>query len=413
MNTIEWTPQLRFAVALALGFLVGLERESTKIEQQKLVFGGVRTHPLISLLGFGCAWLYQIGVTFMLPAGMLAMIGLTGIAYFAKIKAERYGSTSEVSALLTYVAGALALLADVWAAMALGVFNTILLSEKARLETYVERLNKVEFLATLKFILVTVIILPVLPDRAYTRFELNPSRIWQIVILVSTIGFIGYFLAKRFGERVGLWLSGLLGGIVSSTAVTIAVGRLAHQVPQRGASALQAAILAGSVMYLRILVLLAIVSPAFVPVVWWRFAALSSAGFVLSVRRRGGLNEENEHLAPGLQNPFEITPALMFAGLYVVLLAVTVAVKSAMGDSGMIALAAAVGVSDIDPFILSVVQGNSPETGIAVSAILVAMMSNTLAKGAYFAFLVPGQRRHVAWRYLTWALLHVPLIIMP
>ena len=73
MNTIEWTPQLRFVVALALGFLVGLERESTKIEQQKLVFGGVRTHPLISLMGFGCAWLYQLGASFMLPAGMLAM----------------------------------------------------------------------------------------------------------------------------------------------------------------------------------------------------------------------------------------------------------------------------------------------------------------------------------------------------
>jgi uncharacterized membrane protein (DUF4010 family) len=413
MTTIEWTPQLRFAVALALGFLVGLERESTKIEQQKLVFGGVRTHPLISLFGFGCAWLFQIGVTFMLPAGMLAMIVLTGIAYYAKIKADRYGSTSEVSALLTFVTGALALLVDVWAAMALGVFNTILLSEKARLETYVERLNKVEFLATLKFILVTVIILPVLPDHPYTRFELNPARIWQIVILVSTIGFIGYFLATRFGERVGLWLSGMLGGIVSSTAVTIAMGRLAHQMPQAGARALQAAVLAGSVMYLRLLVLVAIVSPSFVPVLWWRCALLCAAGIALSVRKRSAIPGENERGIPGLQNPFEITPALMFAGLYVVLLAVTVAVKTALGDSGMIALAAIVGVADIAPFILSAVQSGSPAAGITVTAILVAMMGNTIAKGVYFGFLVPGERRHAAWRYLTWALLHVPLLLIP
>jgi uncharacterized membrane protein (DUF4010 family) len=413
MTTIEWTPQLRFAVALALGFLVGLERESTKIEQQKLVFGGVRTHPLISLFGFGCAWLFQIGVTFMLPAGMLAMIVLTGIAYYAKIKADRYGSTSEVSALLTFVTGALALLVDIWAAMALGVFNTILLSEKARLETYVERLNKVEFLATLKFILVTVIILPVLPDHPYTRFELNPARIWQIVILVSTIGFVGYFLATRFGERVGLWLSGMLGGIVSSTAVTIAMGRLAHQMPQAGARALQAAVLAGSVMYLRLLVLIAIVSPSFVPVLWWRCALLCAAGFALSVRKRSAIHAENERGVPGLQNPFEITPALMFAGLYVVLLAVTVAVKTALGDSGMIALAAIVGVTDIAPFILSAVQSGSPAAGITVTAILVAMMGNTIAKGVYFGFLVPGERRNAAWRYLTWALLHVPLLLIP
>lgn len=412
MSTIEWTPQLRLAVALALGFLVGLERESTKIEQQKLVFGGVRTHPLISLFGFGCAWLYQIGVTFMLPAGMLAMIVLTGIAYYAKIKADRYGSTSEVSALLTYVAGALALLVDIWAAMALGVFNTILLSEKARLETYVERLNKVEFLATLKFILVTVIILPVLPDHPYTRFELNPARIWQIVILVSTIGFIGYFLATRFGERVGLWLSGMLGGIVSSTAVTIAMGRLAHQVPQGGARALQAAVLAGSVMYLRILVLVAIVSPSFVPALWWRCALLCAAGLALSARKRSALPDENEHGVPGLQNPFEITPALMFAGLYVALLAVTVAVKTALGDSGMIALAAIVGVADIAPFILSAVQSGNPAAGVTVTAILVAMMGNTIAKGTYFGFLVPGERRAAAWRYAAWALLHIPLIFV-
>jgi uncharacterized membrane protein (DUF4010 family) len=412
MSTIEWTPQLRFAVAMALGFLVGLERESTKIEQQKLVFGGVRTHPLISLLGFGCAWLYQIGVTFMLPGGLLAMIVLTGIAYYAKIKADRYGSTSEVSALLTYVTGALALLVDIWAAMALGVFNTILLSEKARLETYVERLNKVEFLATLKFILVTVIILPVLPDQPFTRFELNPARIWQVVILVSTIGFIGYFLATRFGERVGLWLSGMLGGIVSSTAVTIAMGRLAHQVPQRGARALQAAILAGSVMYLRILVLIAIVSPSYFPALWWRCVPLSVVGLALSVRKKTAVPDEDEHGVPGLQNPFEITPALMFGALYVVLLAVTVAVKSAMGDSGMIALAAIVGVADIAPFILSVVQSGTPAAGITVTAILVAMMGNTIAKGVYFGFLVPGERRAVAWRYGVWALLHIPLIFV-
>ena len=146
MNTFEWTPELRFLVALALGFLVGLERESTKIEEQKMVFGGVRTHPIICLMGFGCAWFFKIGATLMLPVGLLSIAALTSIAYIAKIKVERFGSTSEISALLTFVTGALALLVDVWIAMAIGVVNTILLSEKAALESYVERLNKVEFL---------------------------------------------------------------------------------------------------------------------------------------------------------------------------------------------------------------------------------------------------------------------------
>ena len=237
MNIIEWTPQLRFAVALALGFLVGLEREGAKIEKKTMVFGGVRTHPMIAMFGFGCAWLSQIGVAFILPAGLAAMIALTSIAYIAKIRADRFGSTTEFSAILTFVTGALALLVDIWAAMAVGVLNTILLSEKSSLETWVEKLDRAEFLATLKFLLITLIVLPVLPDQAYTRYELNPTHIWEIVILVSTIGFVGYFLSKRLGDRIGLWLSGLLGGVVSSTAVTVAVGRAAQTVPERGRAA--------------------------------------------------------------------------------------------------------------------------------------------------------------------------------
>ena len=238
LGTIEWTVQLRFIVALALGFLVGLERESIKVDQ-KLVFGGVRTHPIISMFGFGCAWLYQIGATAMLPVGLLAIATLTGIAYVAKIRVDRFGTTSEVSALLTFITGALAMLVDVWIAMALGVMNTMLLSEKAMLESYVERLSKVEFLATVKFILVTVIILPVLPNHEFTQFHINPFKIWQIVIIVSTLGFVGYLLEKKFGSKLGLWMSGIFGGIVSSTAVTLSMGQYGKEksIPQQQCTA--------------------------------------------------------------------------------------------------------------------------------------------------------------------------------
>jgi uncharacterized membrane protein (DUF4010 family) len=396
-------------VALALGFLVGLERESTKIETQKLVFGGVRTHPIISMYGFGCAWLYQIGVTFMLPAGLLSMTVLTAIAYLAKIRAERYGSTSEVSALLTFVVGALALLVDIWIAMALGIVNTMLLSEKSRLETFVEKLDKVDFLATLKFLLVTLIVLPVLPDQEFTRFRLNPASIWKLVILVSTIGFIGYELSKRFGSKVGLWLSGLLGGIVSSTAVTIAAGRLAQKDAGRVVHARQASILAASVMYLRILALLALLAPALVPLVWWKLVLLALIGVVLSLRARGKEEGSMAKGVPGLQNPFELSPALLFAGLYVLLTVATELVKTYAGSAGVLTLAAVVGVTDIDPFILSLLQG--PEIGFVVSATLIAMMSNTLVKGIYFAVLVPVGRRETLLRYGMWALLHLPFIL--
>lgn len=412
MNTFEWTFELRFLVALALGFLVGLERESTKIEEQKMVFGGVRTHPIISLFGFGCAWLFKIGATFMLPIGLLSIAALTSIAYIAKIKIERFGSTSEISALLTFVAGALALLVDVWVAMALGVVNTILLSEKAALESYVERLNKVEFLATVKFLLVTVIILPVLPNQEFTRFKLNPTRVWQIVILVSTIGFVGYLLSKKFGHKVGLWLSGVLGGIVSSTALTMAVGRMAQKNPERAESALQASILASSVMYLRILVLIWLINDSIVPALWWRLVLLSVIGVGLAIRIMK-LSKNNDHeAAPTLQNPFEIRPAMAFAALFVILSVATGLVQKNLGDNGVLGLSAIVGVSDIDPFILSLVHGSDALSQIVAPAIIMAMMSNTIAKGVYFGVLSPSTRKETARTYAVWALLHVPLVFI-
>ncbi len=372
MNTFEWTPELRFLVALALGFLVGLERESTKIEEQKMVFGGVRTHPIISLLGFGCAWFYKVGATLMLPVGLLSIAALTLIAYIAKIKVERYGSTSEISALLTFVTGALALLVDVWIAMALGVVNTILLSEKAALESYVERLNKVEFLATIKFLLVTVIILPVLPNQEYTRFKLNPTTIWEIVILVSTLGFVGYFLSKKFGQKIGMWLSGALGGVVSSTALTMAVGRIARKDPQRAMEALQASVLAGSVMNLRVLILIWLINDSIIPVLAWRLVLLFFIGVVLSVRIMWRSSAGNENSVPALQNPFEIRPAMAFGALFVMLSVATGIVQKSFGDNGVLGLSTIVGVTDVVPFILSLIRGSD------------VLVENSSARDYYF-----------------------------
>ena len=410
LGTIVWTVQLRFLVALALGFLVGLERESIKIDQ-KLVFGGVRTHPIISLFGFGCAWLYQIGATAMLPVGLLAIATLTGIAYVAKIRVDRFGTTSEVSALLTFITGALAMLVDVWIAMALGVMNTMLLSEKAMLESYVERLSKVEFLATVKFILVTVIILPVLPNQEFTQFHINPFKIWQIVIIVSTLGFVGYLLEKKFGSKLGLWMSGIFGGIVSSTAVTLSVGRMARNNPARGSTSLQAALLASSVTYLRTFVLIWFINDSFLPNLWLRFVILSLVGVVLSIRMFKKESPVLESVMPEMQNPFEIRPAIGFALLFILLSVVTGLVKTTMGNSGLLGLASIVGVSDITPFILSIVQGSDGTMHLFTSAIILALMSNTIAKGIYFVSLSPTTRKEAILKYSIYAILHIPFVI--
>lgn len=412
MEAIEWTVQLRLVVALALGFLVGLERESSQSKHKKVLFGGIRTYPIISLLGFGCAWLFSIGEKSILPIGLIALAALTTISYFSKFQYDQPGVTTELSALLTFIVGALAMLVDIWASMSIGIINTMLLSEKARLEEFVERLDRVEFLAVLKFLLVTLIILPVLPNTEYTQFKLNPYKTWQIVIIVSTIGFVGYILSKRFGEKVGFWLSGLVGGIVSSTAVSVAYGRMVQQNDNVAKNALQGVIVASSVMYLRILILIYIINPTAALSMWWQLVLLSCLGFFISIfrfktkkQKVAAMDEQSR-----LQNPFEIRPAFIFAILFVAISVITGLAKQYFGQSGIIVLSAIVGVSDVSPFILSLISISGLGIETISTAILIAIMSNTIMKGIYFGYLANNVRKETFIRFGIYALLHLPII---
>ena len=402
---------LRFLMALALGFLVGLERESAHHDPRRVILGGVRTFPLLSLYGFACGWMYQLGIIWLLPVGLLSVLTLTGLSYADKLRRGLMGATSEVAALLIFMVGAMTLLTDLRLAMALGVISTLLLSEKAALEAFVERLDKVEFLATLRFLLVTFIIYPVLPSRDFTAYHLNPASIWRLVILVSAVGFVGYFLVKQLGQRVGLWLSGLMGGIVSSTAVSIATGRMARLQPARAPAALQAALLAGSVMYLRVLVLIGILRYELALQLGWPFALLAGVGILLALSAgRQPAPEPTDATPAAVRNPFEIRPALLFALLFVMLKMLTDFVKMQFGQAGVLSLAALTGLVDVDPFILSLVQEPGSGVSLVLQAILVAVMSNTLMKGVYFVVQARTLWRSALWRYVLWGLLHLPLL---
>jgi uncharacterized membrane protein (DUF4010 family) len=413
MQDFNWPIQLRFFIALGLSFLIGLERESAGVTTKGRVFAGVRTYSLIGVYGFSCGWLVSINIPFALPVGILSLTALALAGYLAKLKNDFVGWTSEVAALLTFVMGALFMLTDIWVPLALGIVSTFLLSEKAQIEKYVESLDNAEFLAVVKFLLITLIILPVLPNKDYTEFKLNPRHIWQIVVLVSTVGFAGYFLTKKFGNKAGLWLSGLLGGIVSSTAVSISAGRVAQKAPERGVNALQATILASSVMYIRIMVLIWFINPDFIRTVWLKLLLLSLIGLALSIRKEGSIPASEKITVAGPKNPFELRPALIFGTLFVALSVVTILAKQFYGDSGLLGLAALVGVTDIDPFILSVVNQASLIQNTAAFAIIISMMSNTIIKGIYFGFLVKGQRKSTAWRFGLWAMLHIPILFLP
>ena len=412
MNLIEWTDELRFLVAIALGFLVGLERESRGGSISARLTAGVRTYTLVSLFGFGCAWLYRLNVDFIIPVGIIVIGGMLLASYLAKQKSGAVGWTSEIAALLTFVVGILSLLADIWIPMALGIFTTLLLSEKAGLELYIEKLDKSEFLAVVKFLLVTVIILPALPDKDFTKYNLNPYRIWQIVILISSIGFVGYFLMKKFGDKVGLWLSGLMGGIVSSTAVSIAMGNIAKSNNPLAKRAFQATILASSVMYIRILVLIYFLNVSIAYEIWWKLIILFLCGLILAFITHDKKDSIPAGPISSIQNPFEIKPAVLFAFLFILLSIVTIWVKQFFGEGGIMGLSVIVGVTDIDPFILSIIGKQNLLVNVVNSAIIISMMSNTIVKGIYFGFLARGLFKQVLLYFSLWAAVHAILIFI-
>lgn len=409
---LEWAPQFRFVLALGLGLLVGLERERAAWQTKSPLLAGVRTHTIISLYGFACAWLFQMQVPLLLPVGLVTVAVLAAVGYRAKAREGHLGWTSEIAVLMTFAVGALALLADVWIPLALGILHAVILSEKNEIEGAARKLDDAEFLAVLKFLIVTMIVLPALPNREYTEFQLNPRRMWLIVTMVSSIGFAGYFMAKRWGQQAGWWLSGVLGGIASSTAVSIAAGRMAQRNPNEARHALQAAVLASSVMYLRILVLIWIVNRAFVPHLWWRLGGLCGAGFLLALAQRPSKAQDQTPSLHGA-NPFELRPALVFAAVFSGLSILTVLVRKELGNAGLLALSAVVGATDIDPFLLSLMRGTTQADRIVVPAVLLAMMSNTVVKGIYFGSLAKTVRRETAWRFGLLALLHVPFALIP
>lgn len=412
METFELTYQMRFAIALALGFLIGLERDSSGLSGKSHAIAGVRTYTLTGMFGFGCGYLAHIGHHLAIPVGLLAVLSLNIVSHIEKARNGKSGWTSEIAALLTFIVGTLCMIARIWIPAAIGIMGTILLSEKGHIEAFVENLKKTEFLATLKFLVVTVIVLPMLPNENFTQFSLNPASIWKIVIMVSSVGFVGYFLSKRFGAKIGFWLSGILGGIVSSTAVCVATGRMAQKNPLIGANALQASLLASSVMYLRILTLIAFLNPLFAKALWPKLVLLSVLGIVISTICMKLEKIQGKEYVSSFQNPFEIKPALIFAFLFVVLSVATVYVKEYFGKSGLLVLGGIIGVADVDPFILSLVRDNATVKTVYISAVLVAMMSNTIMKGVYFGIFAKASRKQAITRYGIWALLHIPIIMI-
>lgn len=383
----QWLPPegVKILIVLFLSFLVGIEREEMKTAG-RYTFGGVRTFPLIGLIGYGVAFLSQ-GQLLPLIVGFAVVGGFLMLSFHHKLAAsEPAGVTSEMSGLVIYLVGALVYREEFWIATAVCVASTLLLELKTYLENLTTRIPSGEILTFTKFLLLTVVILPVLPNQGFGPFDINPFKTWLVVVAVSTVSYGSYVMQRLTKEQGGVVLSAILGGAYSSTVTTIVIARRAKREKHPHLFS-GGTLIASGVMYLRLVILLALFNRGLMMKLAPPFLVLAAIavvfGWFWSRATDPGAGEVKREYEP--KNPLEMRAALMFAALFLVMLIATHLAAVHLGQSGVFTLAAIMGVADVDPFIMGMTQSAGAVTSLSVAslAILIAAASNNIAKGIY------------------------------
>jgi uncharacterized membrane protein (DUF4010 family) len=380
----------RFGVALFIGILVGLQREYARDEEDdrsKKSFAGVRTFALMGLAGCAAAFAADILQSPLVLIGLLLPVSaLIAIAYYVLAVSGSVGITTEVAAVVTLLAGALCFWDQLAIAVALGVATTALLSLKIELHGFVARLTREDVLAALKFAIITAIVLPVLPDVNYgppPLDVLNPYKIWLMVVLISGISFLGYVLFKLVGPRRGTGLTGLLGGLVSSTATTLSFSQRSHKSDQLAKPFALAIIIAWTIMFARVLVVVGAIHFPLLDELWLPMVAGAAAGLVYGLFLYLAPRADDEEDVQ-ISNPFELRPAITFGILYGLILLVSRAAQVYLGDTGIYLSSVASGLADVDAITLSLTElvrsGNLAQS-TAAQAIVLAAVANTVVKG--------------------------------
>lgn len=392
---------LRFGAALGLGLLLGLERERKR--DAELLFGGVRTFALIALLGaVGAFMSRELEQGWLVVAVFVAVSALVVMSYATTAARGELGITTEVTALLAFVVGALCGWEKVGVASVATVVCLLLLTLKDFLHRLAQRVEIADVEATLKFAVISVIILPLLPNETFGPEPvnvINPYKIWLMVVLIAGLNFLGYLLVKVLGNEHGLVVTGILGGLVSSTAVTLSFSQRSRQEPATSSALALAIVVAWTVMFLRVVVMVGLVNRSLAGGLAVALGSMAATGLLVSLfLRRRTRSRETGVVAAGA-NPFELTEAIKFGLLFGVVTVVAKAAEAYLGAAGLYLAGAVAGLTDVDAISLSMANfaATSPESlKIAQRTIVIAVLSNTLVKAGMAACMgAPGLRRTI------------------
>jgi len=393
------------ALLLGLSFFLGLAYEDFFAHSDQKRPGGVRTFPMLALAG---GMLYLFDPAHFIPfTGGLIVLGAWLAVYYRELAAEHddtgepnVGLVVPVLNVHAYLLGAVALALPPWLAVAMTVTSVLLLTGREQLHALAQRLEMKEIVTAGEFLILTGIVLPLLPNHPVTTLTaITPRQVWLALVVVCTFSYVSY-LAQRYWAAAagGLWMAAL-GGLYSSTATTVVLARQAKAEPALRRQAQAGITLATTIMYLRILAIIAIFNAVLARQLMLPLGGLALAGFLICAlqywyaRPAPQAAKAQAVPAPVSRNPLELGPAVVFALLFIVTSLVSSRATAEFGAAGIYALAAIVGITDIDPFVLNLAQGGT--TGVTnitlAAAILIAASSNNILKALYATCFAGGK----------------------
>lgn len=388
---------LNLAVALLLGAIIGLERGWDAREQKSGErIAGIRTFALVGLLGGISALLAREVTEWAFPVLLVCVVAMAIVAYSERLQHIRnFSITGMVGMVLTFCFGAVAVAADPVIATAGAVVTAIILDNKEKIHGWVNRLKEHELDAALKLLLISVVMLPILPDQKMgPGGALNPREIWWMVVMIASISFVGYFAIRMAGTRKGILFTSLFAGLSSSTALTLHFARQASKNPELSAQFATGVLIACGTMFPRILVYCLVINPGLLPTLAGPVLVMTVLLYALAIVVWRSSTHSSEVSQPSLnQNPLDLTSALVFGVLLTAILLLGEFLRNWLGNAGIYALAATSGIADVDAITLSLTRMSTDTLAMttAVIGIVLAAASNNLVKCA-MAWVI-GNRR--------------------
>ena len=392
---------IHFLLVTVFSLLIGLSqrRIHTLTNEASHTFGTDRTFTFIGILGF-ILYLLGGGTFYLFMGGGLVLSMVMGISYFFHIRDFKdFGTTTIFVALITYCLGPLVLTQPLWMVLLIVVAVLIFTEMKETLVSISQKFDRFEFITLGKFLIIAGVILPIIPDSPIIMgLSLTPYKIWLAVVVISSISYTSYLLKKFVFPDASIILSGILGGLYSSTATTIILAKKSRKEPQHLNQYMAGIIFATALMYLRILILIAIFSQELFVRVWPYFLSLfiltMIIGMVILLFRNRLVSTSDQELQVD-KNPLEFKVALLFAALYVAFSFITYGVLDRFGTPGLNVLSYIVGLSDIDPFLINLFQGKfAVNVDSVMMATFQAIISNNALKMLYGGFFA-GKRAQI------------------